>query len=110
MTNLANKVDFLRNGFTEKVFKSKAVQVTGDWVALKAVHPADLSKIEQAVEIDYSHCLVHQAVALGPQVKGGEVGLWAVVIRNALDSIAKKKRIVVCKEEDIVFWINPELL
>jgi len=110
MQNKANRVDFLRKGFTDSTFKGKAVKPTGDWIAMKAVHPSDLSSIEQAVEVDYSHCLVHEVMSCGPEVKGGEPGMWCIVIRNALDGLSAKKRFVVAKEEDVVFWIAPEKL
>lgn len=110
MENKAKRLELLREGFTKNTMKK--VRLTGDWIGLRAVHQTDLTALVTSENTDYSHCMFHEVIAVGPGAasSGIEVGLWVVVIRNALDGLSSNRQFVVARADDVVMMLEPNNL
>ncbi len=98
------KLKLLRAGFTEEIIKEK-IAMTDDWIALKAVHQSDMSSLEVAGMVDYSHVLFHEVLKCGPNADY-QVGEWVIIIRNALDALSSNRQFVVARSEHVVMRVN----
>jgi len=103
--NRVQKLQVLREGFSENTIKH--IRLKDDWVLLRAIHESDLSDISLPVDVRYDHCLFHEVVKCGPNADV-EIGVWCVVIRNALDALTADRKIVLARKEHIVLDLDTE--